>query len=67
MPSVFIENDRMTYIQADDSALAPETRASAWNRSRNPNTVRMALTLSKDPAAGGVGKLEIVIVGLGRL
>lgn len=41
--------------------------ASAWNCSRNPNIVRMALTLSKDPAAGGVRKLEIVIVGLRRL
>lgn len=35
---------------------AAEPRASARNRSRNPNIVRMALTLSKDPAAGGAGE-----------
>lgn len=58
-----------TYFRVDNSMLAPEPSAPVWNRSVNPNTVRMALTLSKDPAgaAGGVGKQEIVIVGLGRL
>lgn len=47
---------RQAHFHTDDNAPAPEPRASARNRSRNPNIVRMALTLSKDPAAGGAGE-----------
>lgn len=47
---------RQAHFHADDNAPAAEPRASPRNRWRNPGIVRMALTLSKDPAAGGAGE-----------